>query len=848
MDALPKPWGKIGRHGVWEKLQIGDVSDGEQKTWPLGDRKYWRGSDEHYLITLAEAWEKDRQPGVNYYLERLPDGYAVFMTEQHGGGQQYKRLFGHPKGKFYDSTLKFQPHFLWLMSGMKGECSCVLCGNKKPALATRPKLQLRAHADPVRPSRPRIPTDALKEEDNESATGIASRRARRDVKVASGAFAVDEEGTEDVFKAFIKRLHAARDSKRGIDLDIEELNSLDWRAEHLQEDGFNLMAVRVKQLEHQPSFFPRVGEVVLWCTNLLNRQQLVFDEKTSTYVLYSRRSRKVVGAPLWRAGVVTSAPSAWDQQNGAVDYQDINNSLEKRTALNIAGFRVETLPNPNQPNDKSASKQYKWAALRCIRPLSHWRLVTQGCPLTQLHPSIRNALTCSTSISLLEKFKATGSWPNCVIHCKGVYLGPELIMVGDTVRLKSQITADGASFGCEEVLRVESIRLNLEGLQDIHAEAKSPALASASWVSFVGQAFTTDSSQAYRVIDRLNGSSLPVVVPVTEIQTILKAFGTEECGSWFYMHSKSKRFLVSHEQVLGRLHEPAAVRLWNHRRFETQAGRRLKAQQPLLHYDIPGITMARMIATRTDTRLPDPEAKEIVWYWADTRAEALAVESFNGHEVGKYWHVRDKETLESWQVQMRIINGITVPSSEPSIYVPLSAIPERRRGRKAGTRVVNGKVVYPGDPEYEAAASAPNKPKPSSQMAGAALASTDEGESGNSDEDLESNDPKLDLDNWTKAEGQDNVPLYQSNIQNSRGSSASRPEAPSPPVKAPKQILTKTQIMVAAGEGNEEIVEDDGFEDDWYDAPLPLARGGTDESSGGDYSPAPERGGPESPR
>jgi hypothetical protein len=76
---------------------------------------------------------------VNYYLDKLPDGYGLFETERPGGeGQAYKRLFGHPTGRYYDSAKRSEVHFLWLMSGTEGGCECVLCSGKKPPVVRRP--------------------------------------------------------------------------------------------------------------------------------------------------------------------------------------------------------------------------------------------------------------------------------------------------------------------------------------------------------------------------------------------------------------------------------------------------------------------------------------------------------------------------------------------------------------------------------------------------------------------------------------------------------------------------------------------------------------------------------------
>jgi hypothetical protein len=78
---------------------------------------------------------------VNYYLEKLPDGFALFETDRTGGeGQSYKRLFGHPTGKYYDSAKRFEVHFKWLMNRMEGDCECVLCSSKKPVVARRSEV------------------------------------------------------------------------------------------------------------------------------------------------------------------------------------------------------------------------------------------------------------------------------------------------------------------------------------------------------------------------------------------------------------------------------------------------------------------------------------------------------------------------------------------------------------------------------------------------------------------------------------------------------------------------------------------------------------------------------------
>jgi hypothetical protein len=831
---MARSFHKIGKAGVWEKLQICDYSDGEKRFWK-SPPEYYPADDENYLVGLGQAWEQHRAEGVSYYIEKLPEGYATFQTKQASGGSQvYKRLFGHPTGKYYDSIPKFTPHFLWLMGGMEGNCKCHLCNKGQAAITSRPKKQPREVYDPSIIREPRLYRPATDGNDSEVRRGIAFGRSRRDVKISKGPYAVDEEGTEDVYKTFIKRLLGAKNSKRGIDQDIEELSSLDWRAEH-HTDGSKLMARRLTQIEHQPSFLPRLGEVVLWCTNLRHGYMLKFNHDLSVYMIYSRKKRRFIEYPRWRAGVVASTPPAWDPLNDPVDYQDVLHPAPTKTSLNVGGYRVETLPNPNDPVQKSASKQYKWLPLRCIRPLYHWHAMMHGLPKDLLHESISYALTSSTSISLLEKFKATGLWPFAAIHCKGVYLGPELITIGDSVRLSPEKPVED----CSDVLRVESIRLNLEQLEPVHAEAESPTIAKSSWVSLAGSTYTSDVRRAYR------RDGTPIEVPPSEFQTVLKAFGTSECGSWYYLNNPRRRCMVSHEQVLGRLYEPSAVRLWTSEAAKSDAQTPLEKRKPSLNYDIQGIRLARQIATHTDARLGPPNGEEISWFWADTRAEGLALESINGHEVGKYWHVRDKKTLDLWHTQMRIINGERVSISEVSAFVPSSAITGGTRGRKAGSKLFNGRVVNPGDPEYAAAVAQSAKPKASSQMAGAAMVSSTEesDDQDDDDDDVDLDDPATALARWQISDAPTGVDLQQPEASTSSSEPDEQPlQAILQPVQAPKRPPTKSEIMSNAAREAAGDDSADEFEDDWYNAPLPPARGGTDESSGGDYSGDEGRG------
>jgi len=233
------------------------------------------------------------------------------------------------------------------------------------------------------------------------------------------------------------------------------------------------------------------------------------------------------------------------------------------------------------------------------------------------------------------------------------------------------------------------------------------------------------------------------------------------------------------------------------------------------------IDEGRRYATQADERLEEAEGDELRWFWADTRAEALDLETFNGFQVGRYDDIRDKDTLEVWRTHLKLLNGGGVTTDGLYQYQDFAKYyPEifgERRGRKPGSKVVDGKVIGPGAPGYDEAVSderAEPRSTPrhrNSQLAGAALVSTDE-ESG---EDVFED----------AAEVQGSV---------ERGDAQSKMEQDHSPTARQKNHRTKAQIMANA--------EDDYYsedDDEWIPESLPV-RGGTEETEGGDYDPRSE--------
>lgn len=622
------------------------------------------------------------------------------------------------------------------------------------------------------------------------------------------------------------------------------------------------------------------------------------DPATGEFKFYSFDQKCFHGFPMWRGGVVTQVPTS-THGDDAIDFPDILEDPTKGYSLNTSGFRVETLPDPNG-FDKSLSKQYKYVSLRHVRPLSHWQLLLRGIPEKRWHPSIKYALTCMTSISLVGKWRVNGEWPNAVIRCKACYLGCELVTVGETIRIapspRQKNTINGSTkqiVPVTDCLVVTDIRLNLEGIKEDHVPPVSPYLASRSFITFVGQAFSLDPQQDYRLLLpdslALDGNAIPnggpnALDPET-VKSLFRPVGTCEYGNWYPLHAPNQRYEVSFDRVLGRLYEADAVRLWtglaSTKVRKGHLDQQKSARKPTIDFDVFGIYSGRAYATATDERLPEPnpaDTSSIKWHWTDTRTQGLCLATVNGYDVAQYDEVRDPKTLSSWRAQLKVVDGGPLPEFEKDTGLKFLG----KRGRKPGSRLINGRVVGPdelatAEGEMESESVSPtrgarikSRTLSTSQMAGAALVETDDDmleEISDSEPEIESEEPVQDEPTTTTTMLDNRPPTTQKPIsissRSSRESSVSssgpkrrrlllpRPEADKEgraegPHRTKEEIMTSVETSgefdhdVPSSSSSSSDDEEDDEDEYAFLTKIPLARGGTEESSGGDYKPGME--------
>lgn len=419
---------------------------------------------------------------------------------------------------------------------------------------------------------------------------------------------VDEEGTPDVYRHLIDKLR----KQETVDEAITEPLSMDWRAEQ------EILSKRLQELRDRPQVLPRIGEIVLYVRELPEGVEICFDNRSREFKLRNREAGVYIGFPAWEAGILSQTPA---EITGIADLV-----LESKKEMNVSysGVRIEPLPSPNNP-DKSISKRYKYVPLHHTRPFVFWKDFVRQIPEDEWHPTIRNALTVMASISLMGKYRFRGKWPEAQIYCHGLYLGSELLVVGDTIRLVPK--TDGLC--CTEVLTIKSIRLKLSNLDLASSNDYDEGRPYNSSVQIFGKAYTTDAGR----------SSKEWLSSENPLPEVLKKYTSRD--TWHPLHPPTKEMQIPMTRVLGRLFESEAMTLW-HPALAPSPANGTSARTllpPDLSKGLVGLQEARAFARANDERIVRSFGS--TWYWGDTRAEALDLHTVNGLELSKFDNGRD---------------------------------------------------------------------------------------------------------------------------------------------------------------------------------------------------------------
>ncbi|CRL26976.1 Transcription-silencing protein Clr2 [Penicillium camemberti] len=576
-------------------------SDGDVNTWPSGGH-YVERPDIRWRELLAENWLKEMgtyEEGVVHTIEKLPDGYCLLARPRTTNPDMFDSfLFGHPSGKYFQSQISFFPHFLSLVKNELDKCGCKLCGKVKSSQGT-------------------------------VSQGTAVQRAKRGMNPTTNneRRPTDAEGP-DYWRILVMKLK----DKESIDEDIEQRFNLDWVLTHEWLSDYFVKLVL------DPAYVPRRGELVLWVWQGLEDGCLMRNPKTGLVEIFGN-DNEWHGVPDWRAGVVTQTPE------DEVHMVDIIESPDNPRGLSYSGFRVETLPDP-LGNDKSYSVQYAYVPLRHIKPFNTWQLYLNGQERDDIHPSIENAMTVMSSWSMVHKFHIIGKWPSARIHCKGIFVGAELLAVHDTVRLRPRgfhpdQLKNGTVSEVTEVMVIEKIALCLSGCIDDDQEQ----LAKHFTALVSGKVYTTDPKRITEegpfkgtnpVPSTTETATDPIPLTTEEATTTFRQVGMSDYGPWYRM-ANGRTCNVSPHWIVGRCYEPLAAELM----FGTHT----------LGYDVSGVMEGRQYSSQVDTRMPGNNT----WFWGDCRVETLGLTEINGVECGLT--AAQRQDPRKWQAIIKMSHG-----------------------------------------------------------------------------------------------------------------------------------------------------------------------------------------------
>ena len=572
----------------------------------------------------------EARPGVQYILEALPAGYTLWHRPRPSDSKVLdKYLFGHPSHKRFDSPNRFYPHFEHLMdnNGSSIGCPCTVCRGSAgvlPRVAASPNSSLmRTSASRrlsnVSASSASFPSRPNSAREVQPAPTVPRPIAQgRPKKMCAGIDTtnVDQDGTPDVYRNLINMLQ----THGYIDEAIREPSSPDWRAE--QERLPKLL----ETLKSQQQWIPRNGDIVLYVRDLPEGVVFARSDDTNELYLYDEQREEFLGHPKWEAGLVTEvAPEATiaDLVDPASD-SNVSNS----------GLRVEPIPNPND-SDKALSKRHKYVPLHQTRPLFLWKELLHSAQ-DEWHPSIKNALALSSTLSLTGKYRFRGTWPNAVIYCHGIFVGSEMLAVGDTVRLLPN--SKSTTSECSDIMSIKSIRLKWSSLDKASSNDYDEGRPYKSEIWIYGSAYTSDLSRTDKAWLSGQNAQTPRVA--------------DDYGLFQPLHPPDKELAVPYLRVLGRLYENDALDYFLG--FDS-------SELPGLDLGHKAMVEARAFARKNDKRIA--QGPNATWYWGDNRADALNLHTINGLDVAKYNPERDVKALRK---QYRIIDSAENKDANPA--------------------------------------------------------------------------------------------------------------------------------------------------------------------------------------
>lgn len=415
-------------------------------------------------------------------------------------------------------------------------------------------------------------------------------------------------------------------------------------------------------IKSNPRFLPRAGEIVLFVRDLQPGNYAALDPQSKTFKIWNVEAQSFVGALRWEAGLVTQVPQE------AITISDLAAEDIKQHSVHYSGYRIEPMSQVCT-EEKSWSKRITYVPLHQIRPFAFYREILRKVDPRDYHATVTHALEIMSSFSLIERWHFKGTWPSATIYNRGLYIGSEMLMVGDVARL--QALGDRNPNRVTDIMRITSVKtklLHLDAGENPDLDSVDPTEDGAITqsrtydvcVHVSGQAFTQDASRAW-------GTNK---LPIDPKSGILPS-GVAGYGDWYFLNDPSRRWEVPFHQVVGRCYEVEAMRKWFSSKVSTlPALSRFSAVNqgsPSLasaddqdeHYNLSdistglkGILNARKHSIKRDRRIDMAGGKS--WFWADSRVEQLDLREINGMPVTDFTPGQVLRDPRAWNRALKI--------------------------------------------------------------------------------------------------------------------------------------------------------------------------------------------------
>lgn len=646
-----------------------------------------------YMEKLGHLWMKERglaQPSTTYVVERLPTGYSLYGKKRSNDPKHVDYyMYGHPSGYKFRSVNEFYDHFKCLMdNGNANGCTCVGCsGGRKASKGVKgtPKpsqpLQVKAAGNQI---------NAIRSTGSATATSTPSgstplvahplpETAKPRKRVPKAPVPrhemVDEEGTPDIYARYIDELRVDKTVSKPF---VQEF-SPDWYL------GHQSLKDHVKTLMTQPRFVPRIGEVVLFVRSQGQDEGLYFDEGRNIYGICNKTTQAWVRYPKWEAGVITQMPEE------PIGLEDLTLQKGKEYGINYSGYRIEPLPEPGA-EEKPLSKQYTFVPLHQMRPFVFYKEFLRGVDSSEWQPSVRNAKMMMASFCLVDKFHFKGTWPSATLFCRGIYIGSELLLVGDVVRVMPNSISDPV---VTDVMKITAIKLkfvNLKSPEEFYEDDDNTQVCNMC-IHVSGQSFTCDPVRAW-------GMGKVAIDPDSDV---LPA-GLARYDHWYHSLNPSKHLEIPFSHIVGRCFEDEAMIQWfppskapPPTAFTAVNKAPSKSKQRGDDYRIADINkgLAGLCEAREYSSTHDPRilAEGKSWHWGESRASQLDLYEINGAEVGP---MAERDTAACRRA-IRLREGHrdpgVLPVPKPVASKPTSAISAAGIGAPKRTFAKSGMVA-----------------------------------------------------------------------------------------------------------------------------------------------------------